>query len=53
MTTVPLSPTSYDLDFTDPGCLTTPVSMSCHEIHIHGAGVSGYIGYGSWPPYVP
>ena len=50
MATVSLSPFSYDYDYTDPGCSTTPVSMSCSESHLHGAGISGFVSFGSWPP---
>jgi len=53
MATVPLAPFSYDYDYSDPGCSTTPVSMSCSESHLHGVGVLGYIDFGSWPPYTP
>jgi hypothetical protein len=49
MGTVPLSQVSFDYDYTDPGCSTTPVSMSCSESHLHSAGVMGYIDFGSWP----
>jgi hypothetical protein len=44
-----LSPYSYDFDYSDPGCATTPVSMSCSESHFHGAGVVGFINLGVWP----
>jgi hypothetical protein len=53
MATVSLSPYSYDYDYSDPGCSTTPVSRSCTETHLHGAGIMGYIDFGSWPPYTP
>ena len=43
------SPYSYDYDYSDPGCSTTPVSMSCSEQHFHGAGVAGSITLGDWP----
>ena len=46
--TVSLPPYSYDYDYTDPGCSTTPVSMSCTETHLHGAGVLGFISFGNW-----
>jgi len=49
MVTAPLSPVSFDYDYTDPGCATTPVSRSCTETHLHNAGVMGYISFGSWP----
>jgi hypothetical protein len=49
MATVSLSPYSFDYDYSAPGCSTTPVSMSCTESHLHGAGVLGYINFGSWP----
>ncbi|HKR08576.1 MAG TPA: hypothetical protein VJS39_05260 [Gemmatimonadaceae bacterium] len=49
MATVPLAPYSFDYDYSDPGCSTTPVSMSCYETHLHGVGVLGYIDFGSWP----
>jgi hypothetical protein len=48
MGTVSLPPYSYDYDYTDPGCSTTPVSMSCTETHLHGAGVLGFISFGNW-----
>ena len=48
MATVSLSPYSYDYDYTDPGCSTTPVSKSCTETHLHGAGVLGFITIGNW-----
>ena len=51
--TVPLSPFRDDFDYTDPGCSTTPVSMSCRDDHFHTAGIRGYIDYGSWPPITP
>jgi hypothetical protein len=50
MATASLSPVSYDYDYSDPGCSTTPVSRSCTESHIHNAGVAGYVDFGSWPP---
>jgi hypothetical protein len=53
MATVSLPPYSYDYDYSDPGCSTTPVSRSCTETHLHGAGILGYIDFGSWPQYVP
>jgi len=53
MATALLYPSSYDYDYSDPGCSTTPVSMSCSESHIHGAGIFGYIDFGSWPVYTP
>jgi hypothetical protein len=51
--TVSLSPFNIDYDFSDPGCSTTPVSMSCMESHHHITGMMGYIDFGSWPPYTP
>ena len=51
--TVSLLPFRYDYDYSDPGCSTTPVSRSCTENHFHGAGIMGYIDFGSWPPYTP
>jgi hypothetical protein len=53
MASVSLSPYSFDYDFSDPGCSTTPVSMSCTETHLHGAGILGFINFGSWPPPTP
>jgi hypothetical protein len=53
MATVSLSPYSFDYDYSDPSCATAPVSTSCRESHLHGVGVSGYIDFGSWPPYTP
>jgi hypothetical protein len=53
MATVSLPPYSYDYDYSDPGCSTTPVSRSCTETHLHGSGILGYIDFGSWPPYTP
>jgi hypothetical protein len=49
MATILFSPYSYDYDYTDPGCSTTPVSKSCTESHLHGAGVVGSIVFGDWP----
>jgi hypothetical protein len=48
MATFPLSPYSYDFDYSDPGCSPTPVSI-CTEGHFHGAGVTGFISFGNWP----
>jgi hypothetical protein len=53
MASVSLSPFRVDFDYTGPSCSVTPVSTSCHEAHFHFAGVSGFIAYGSWPPFVP
>ncbi|HJP87318.1 MAG TPA: hypothetical protein VJ852_15100, partial [Gemmatimonadaceae bacterium] len=47
--TVTFSPFSFDYDYTDPGCSTTPVSLSCTESHLHGVGVNGFIQVGSAP----
>jgi hypothetical protein len=49
MATATLSPFNLDYDYSDPGCSTTPVSMSCQESHIHVAGMAGYITFGTWP----
>ncbi|MGZ3374210.1 MAG: hypothetical protein ACXU9Z_13045 [Gemmatimonadaceae bacterium] len=49
MATATLSPFNLDYDYSDPGCSTTPVSMSCQESHTHVAGMAGYITFGSFP----
>jgi hypothetical protein len=52
-TTIPIGPTDLYFDYQDPGCLTTPVSVGCFELHGHDIGLMGYVNYGSWPPYTP
>lgn len=47
--TAQMSPFNLDYDYTDPGCAATPVLMSCSESHIHIAGMSGFISFGSAP----
>jgi hypothetical protein len=53
MATVSLGPFRVDYDYTDPSCSAAPASTSCHAEHFHYAGVSGFVAYGSWPPFVP
>jgi hypothetical protein len=47
--TVTFSPFNLDYDYSDPGCSTTLVSMSCSESHIHIAGIDGFTYFGSAP----